>query len=359
MPKRKCVNRPERIAENAKYHFSEFYQKGDFKKVKQAGIFVYEITSPFGKHTGIVAHTDLQEFISKNIKPHEKTLKDKEKFSKNLLVERGAVVKPVLVSHPPSGDLSKLIYEHQDNHAPLLTIRLSENEDVHRIWPIFDASTIKQFQHFFGLVDHAYIADGHHKSKVLQQLNKNSKNHSLDVKRVLTAYFDFDAVKILDYNRMIEINEKLSLSDFHKQLAKKFNVKQKKKAFKPTNSHCLSMCLDGKWYELKWKPEILKKYQQHDVILDHHVFDHEVLNKILKIKNIKKNKTVGYFSGEKSPAEIGGRLANQPRMAAFFIYPVEIEQMVKLTEKDTTLPPKSTYFVPRLYNGIFCDDLRK
>ena len=359
LPKRKLAGKPEIIAENAKYHFSECYQKGDFKKVKKAGLFIYEIMSPFGQYVGVVAQTDLQEFINKNIKPHEKTLKAKEKISKTLLVNRGAMVKPVLVCYPPNKDISKLITDHRDNHAPFLTIQLSTGKDIHRIWPVFDTPTIKQFQHLFGFIDHAYIADGHHKSKVLQQINKQTKKHALDVDRVLTAYFDFDAVKILDYNRMIEINKKISLASFHKNLKKVFKVKQKNRAFKPSKKHCLSMHLDGQWFELKWKTETLKKYQELDVILDHQVFDHEVLNKILNIKNIQKNKTVTYFSGEKSASQIENKLIIQPRTAAFFINPVEISQMVQLTEKDTTLPPKSTYFVPRLYNGIFCDDLRK
>ena len=359
LPKPKFASKPEQIAVSAKYHFAECYRNGDFKKVKQAGLFVYEIVSPFGKYAGVVAQTDLQEFINKNIKPHEKTLKAKEKISTDLLLNRGAMVKPVLVCYPPNKDLSKLLADHRDNHVPYLTIQLPGSKDIHRIWPIFDTPTIKQFQHLFGFIDHAYIADGHHKSKVLQQLNKTSKKHKLDVERVLTAYFDFNAVKILDYNRMIEINKKISLANFHKQLETIFVVKQKNKPLKPTKKHCLSMYLNGQWFELKWKAKTLKKYQKLDVILDHHVFDHEVLNKILNIKNIKTNKTVSYFSGEKSPTQIEKKLTKQPRTAAFFINPVNIEQMVQLTEKDTTLPPKSTYFVPRLCNGIFCDDLRK
>lgn len=358
LPTHEFASNPNRLAKKAKYYFPEYFQKGDFKQVKKAGIYVYEITTPFGTHLGFVAQTDLQEFINKNIKPHEKTLKPKEKVSKDLLLNRGAMVKPVLICHLPNKDLSALLKHHRDHHSPALTVKLSENDTVHRVWPIHDKSTIKQLQHLAGFVDHAYIADGHHRSKVLQQLNKSSKRHKLYLGRVCSAYFDFDDVQILDYNRMVEIKRNISLSEFMQELEKKFIVKREKQAFKAKGKHDLSMLLSDQWYQLSWKPEILKKYQKHGVILDHQVFDHEVLNKILHIKNVKTDKSITYFSGEESLQEIEKKLSGKPRTAAFFIHPVEIEQMVQLTEEGKTLPPKSTYFVPRLCNGIVCDDLR-
>ncbi len=359
LPKRKFASETDQLAEKAKYQFAECLDNGELKQAVKAGIYVYEIITAFGTHLGFVAQTDLQEFVSKNIKPHEKTLKPKEVDAKTLLLDRGSLVKPVLVCHLPNEDLTALLENHRDNYQPALTIRLPENSDLHRVWPIRDKSTIKQLQHLAGFVDHAYIADGHHRSKVLQQLSKKSKKHDLNVERVCSAYFDFNSVQILDYNRMVEIDSSLKLSKFLKKLEKKFTITTQTHARKPNQKHQLSMFLDGQWYELCWKPEILAKYQKLYVILDHQVFDKEVLNKILKIKNVTKDKSITYFSGENSTEEIEQKLVEQPRTAAFFIYPVEIEQMVQLTEKDKTLPPKSTYFVPRLYNGIICDDLRQ
>ncbi len=359
LPKRRFAAEADELAGKAKYHFAECLHNGDLKQAAKAEIYLYEITTAFGVHLGFVARTDLQEFVSKNIKPHEKTLKPKELDARELLLNRGSLVKPVLVCHLPNKDLTALLETHRDNHEPALTIRLPESNDLHKIWPIRNKSTIKQLQHLAGFVDHAYIADGHHRSKVLQQLDKKSKKIDLDVEQVCSAYFDFNSVQILDYNRMVEIDSGLRLNKFLKKLEKKFTVTPQIHAGKPNQKHQLSMFLSGQWYSLSWKPEILKKYQKLDVILDHQVFDKEVLTKILHIKNVTKDRSITYFSGEKSPLEIEQKLAVEPRKAAFFIYPVEIEQMVQLTEKDKTLPPKSTYFVPRLYNGIICDDLRK
>ena len=338
--------------------FQNIFKKENFKRVENAAIYVYEITTSFGVHLGFLAETDLQEFINKNIKPHEKTLKPKEKVTKKLLLNRAAMVKPVLICHLPNNELTRILKDHRDNHAALLTVELSKNNEVHRIWPIYDSSTIKQLQHLAGCVDHAYIADGHHRSKVLQRLDKYPKNSKLNVERVCSAYFDFNDVQILDYNRMVEIDSSISLSDFMMQLERIFTLRKSKKALRATRKHHLSMLLDGQWYALNWKPEILKKYHKQDVILDHQVFDSEVLNKILHIKNVQKDKSITYFSGEKTLQAIEKKLGNCPRTAAFFIRPVEIEEMVRLTEQDKTLPPKSTYFVPRLHNGIVCDCLR-
>ena len=357
LPSRKIALNSNRLAENSKYHFPENFKKKNFKKVAKAAVYVYEITTSFGIHLGFIAQTDLQEFINKNIKPHEKTLKPKEKISKEFLLNRAAMVKPVLICHLPNKDLSKLLKNYRDNNTASLTVKIEKNNDLHRIWPIHDESTIKQIQHLAGSVDHAYIADGHHRSKVLQQLSKKPKNHKLNVERVCSAYFDFNAVKILDYNRMVEIDNSISLSYFIKKLDKKFSLKKSKHALKSKGKHHLSMLLGRQWYELNWKPRILKKYHKQAVILDHHVFDNEVLNKILQIKDVKTDKSITYFSGEKSLQEIENKLNNCSRTVAFFINPVEIKQMVQLTEKDKTLPPKSTYFVPRLHNGIICDEL--
>ena len=357
LPTRKFALNSDRLAENAKYHFRENLKKKKLKRGARPAFYVYEITTSFGVHLGFIAHTDLQEFINRNIKPHEKTLRAKEKVSKDLLLNRAAMVKPVLICHLPNNELTRLLKNHRENHTASLTVKLLKNNDIHRIWPIHDSSTIKQLQHLAGGVDHAYIADGHHRSKVLQRLNKKSKKHKLDVERVCSAYFDFNSVKILDYNRMVEIDSSISLSDFMKQLNKKFIVKKRKRASKANKRHHLTLLLDRQWYSLKWKPKVLKKYHKQDVILDHQVFDNEVLNKILHIKNVTTDKSITYFSGEKSFQEIENKLDNCSRTAAFFINPVEIEQMVQLTEKDKTLPPKSTYFVPRLHNGIVCDEL--
>ena len=339
--------------------FAECLRQGELKQVAKTGVYIYEITTLFGSHLGFIAQTDLQEFISKNIKPHEKTLKPKENYAKELLQQRGSLIKPVLVCHLPNKELTAFLNDYKDKHQPSLTVELPENKGLHRIWTISAKATIKQLQHLAGFVDHAYIADGHHRSKVLQKLYRKSKKHNLDVERVCSAYFDFNSVQILDYNRMVEINCDFRLPDFVKKLEKVFTVKIIKQASKANQKHQLSMLLDGLWYELIWKPLVLEKYQHHEVILDHHVFDKEVLNKILNIKDVKTDSSITYFSGEKSEQEIEQKLVESPRTAAFFLHPVEIEQMVQLTEKDKTLPPKSTYFVPRLHNGIICDDLRK
>ena len=187
------------------------------------------------------------------------------------------MVKPVLICHLPNEEITRLLEEHRNNHEPVLTVELSKNNDMHRIWPVHDAATIKQLQHLAGGLDHAYIADGHHRSTVLQQLNNKKKKHKLNVERVCSAYFDFNAVKILDYNRMVDIDSSISLTDFIKQLEKKFIVKKSRRRLKSKSKHHLSMLLDRQWYSLQWKPKVLKKYKKLDVILDHQVFDKEVL----------------------------------------------------------------------------------
>lgn len=357
LPQQEFASNPDKLAKSAKYHFQENFSQKHFKRVPQAGVFVYEITSSFGVHLGFIAHTDLQEFISKNIKPHEKTLKPKEKLSKKLLLHRAAMVKPVMICHLPNDELTQLLQHYRDNHEPALTVKLSKSGDIHRVWPIYDLPTVKQVQHLAGSVHHAYIADGHHRSKVLRRLNKKQDKPGLYVERVSSAYFDFKSVQILDYNRMVRIDSRIRLPDFLKSLEKKFIVSKSHQALKSQGKHHLSLLIDGQWYELRWKPEILDRYHDHEVILDHEVFDQEILKKILHIKNVKKDKSITYFSGEISPHKIEHSLRDSPRTAAFFIHPVEIGQMVQLTEKDKTLPPKSTYFVPRLHNGIICDAL--
>jgi len=359
LPKRKFACESNQFAQKAKYQFSECLHNGNLQQASKPGIYIYEIETVFGYHLGFVAHTDLQEFISKNIKPHEKTLKPKEKDAKELMLNRGSLVKPVLVCHLPNQDLTDLLKQHRDNNKPALTVKLSNSNVTHRIWPINDNATIKQLQHLAGAVDHAYIADGHHRSQVLQQLEENSKEHILDVGKVCSAYFDFDSVRILDYNRMVELDTNLKVSKFIRQLEKKFTLKSRSQAIRTDRKHQLSMLLNNQWYELEWKSGVLEKYKNLDVILDHRVFDKEVLNKILNIKNVTNDKNITYFSGESSPLEIEQKLIHKPRVAAFFLHPVDIKEMVQLTEKDTTLPPKSTYFVPRLHNGIICDNLKR
>ncbi|HJW29490.1 MAG TPA: DUF1015 family protein, partial [Saprospiraceae bacterium] len=157
---------------------------------------------------------------------------------------------------------------------------------------------------------------------------------------------------ILDYNRTVQLPYHLKLTRFMAELSAFCEIKALKGPAKPKHKHEFTMCLQDDWYLLTWKEEVLKKYKKEPAIIDAHLFDKEILEGILGIEDVRVDPRVDYIPGDQGTARVAEKARMSEHHVGFCIYPVQSEELVKVSDRHGTLPPKSTWFEPRMINGL-------
>jgi uncharacterized protein (DUF1015 family) len=270
-----------------------------------------------------------------------------------LILQRGAMVKPVLLCHPVLKEVAKEIQKQKKKHKPFLEITMASGANHYKIYQVTDKEGTELAQLYKSLVPKLYIADGHHRCSVAEKMiqlqgDKKDKDYSM----VLAAIFPFDQLDILDYNRTVELPYHIKLTQFMAAVSKLCDINPLKSASVPVRKHDLTMYLQEEWYQLTWKEEILKKYKKEPAILDAHLLDKEILEGILGITDLRTDTRVDYVSGDQGPERVAEKAHASDHHVGFCIYPVKFEEVVKVSEHHGTLPPKSTWFEPRMINGM-------
>lgn len=342
--------------DSVKLRYDEYVRMGFYKAAGKEAIYIYQIKDKFQrKYTGIVVCTDVQDFYNNNMRKHEKTIVNKEDIQGILLQKRGAAIKPVLLTHPSVPELEKLLDDYIDSHKKFYVLEVGNEK--HRFWQVTESPIIEQIQNIFETqLQHTYIADGHHRSASFAALHEKMPNDK--TKKILTAYFPISNLEIKEQSRWIKTLNGLSPEEFIEKLRDLFKVKVIKKGAKPYSKFELTMYLDGQWYQLYWKKTGLKGFDKDMVLLDVHLLNERVLKSILDINNIRTDNRISYVDGSKSIAEIETLThANDTEGVVFCLYPVAFEDLQKIADTQGTLPPKSTFFEPRMKNGLLVYEL--
>jgi len=358
-PKVDLITSPKSFFASIKYQYREYRASGVYSMTEGEGFYIYQIITEFGTHTGIICATAVEELNQNNIRPHEGTLAVKEQQMMHLLLKRKALVKPVLLGYYPVDNLHELIIERTKVQKPLVEIIFDNKEEEHRLWAINDEAFKNRILDSFAKLNRAYIGDGHHRSTTVSLLN-SSKDLGADAeqyKNLLTAYFPFDQLNIWDFNRVVDIGDIMSSSAFVARLSKYFRIKSIKSARKPKSKHELSFLIDGQWYMMKWKKKYLKKTDEAGVVLDSALINEYVFNKILGIEDVRSDTRIKYYGGTDPMYKLIRQTKKFKNGVGLCIYPVTIEELTTVADNNMTLPPKSTWFLPRLKSGIIAKDL--
>jgi uncharacterized protein (DUF1015 family) len=270
-----------------------------------------------------------------------------------VILQRGAMVKPVLLAHPQIKEISKEIQRLRKKKKPFLAISTTLGDHEYNLYLVSEKEGEELARLYKSLVPRVYIADGHHRCSTSEKLiklqgDKNGKDYSL----ILSALFPFDQLEILDYNRVVELPYNLKLTKFMAQVSHVALIRHLDQPMKPERKHDLTMCVHDEWYIITWKEEVLKKYKKSPAVLDAHVLDKEILEKILGINNIRTDNRVDYISGDLGVAKVEEKSRESDHHVGFCIYPVQFNELVKVSDSGGTLPPKSTWFEPRMINGL-------
>ena len=341
--------------DTVKVQYPEYKKSGFFNKTAQEAIYIYQIKTDKRVYTGLVACSDIQDFNEGNIKKHENTLSQKEQQQMHLMLSRNATVKPVLLTYPNVDKIKNLIHQTIKKNKPFYTTIMELKQQQHTFWEVSDGALIQKFQKLFEKhVPRAYIADGHHRTSTTALMSERMKNNS-DGKNydlLLSAFFAVDELEIYDYNRVVDGLNECSMTTFMAKISQVFNVEILAEARKPNKKYEVVMFLNREWFVLTWKQEVLDEYEKESVLLDASLLNEKVMKGILGIEDVRTDTRIKYIEGPKGLEALKERSIRNDSRVAFALYPVELTDLLQIADEGKTMPPKSTWFEPRMKNGL-------
>lgn len=314
---------------------------------------------------GIVGCTHVDDYFNGVIKKHELTRKDKEDGRMVHVNKTNANVEPVFFAYPENKEIDAIVDNIVKNNKPIYDFVAKEDGFGHKFWIIDDKATIKRIEEIFAKdVKYLYVADGHHRTaaaaRVGQERRANNPHHTgeEEYNYFMAVIFPANQLHIIDYNRVVKDLNGLSNEDFIKAVEKTFTVeKMGSEIYKPAKLHEYSMYLDGIWYKLTAKEGT---YDANDPIgvLDVSILSNNVLDKVLGIKDLRTDKRIDFVGGIRGLGELKRRVDSGEMKVAFALYPVSMTQLMNIADSGKIMPPKSTWFEPKLRSGLVIHELQ-
>ncbi|MCI2108609.1 MAG: DUF1015 family protein [Bacteroidales bacterium] len=346
-----------RVYDEAVKNFKEWQTKGWLRQDPKECYYVYAQTMGDRTQYGLVlcAHTD--DYATGKIKKHELTRKDKEDDRMIHVRIQNANIEPVFFAYKDDKVLEDIIAETVKK-APEYDF-VDENGFGHKFWVIDDDATIARItSEFSSHVDAFYVADGHHRTAAAARVGaeKRAQNPhhtgNEEYNFFMAVCFPESQLKILDYNRAVKDLNGRTKEQFLRALELDFDVKEMgAEIYHPAHLHNFSMYLDGKWYSLEALPG---RYDDADPIgvLDVTILSHLVLDKVLGIKDLRTDDRIDFVGGIRGLGELKRRVDSGEMMVAFALYPVSMQQLINIADTGNIMPPKTTWFEPKLRSGL-------
>ncbi len=361
-PNFEMIASPDAFCEDAKNAFREYQDNGLFNNSPQEALYVYQILTATGRqHIGLMCLNQVQDYFDGKIKKHENTLSEKEQQQMQLFLRWNAVLKPVLLAYSPVQIINNWLEAFILKHQPMFSTFFEKDNQTHTVWAVTDKSEIHHLQTLFSEhIFSSYIADGHHRTTTIALLHErqNEQNPDLVFNHLFCAYFSADQLDILDYNRVVVGLKDITPVQFVVKLSKIFDLEVLENPRRPVCKHEIVMYVMREWYSLRWKKDVLEHHQRGSVILDANLLNELVLHDILGIKDVRNDARVMYVEGSKGLD--GVRKSTKPSKSriGFMMFPVAFEDMVQMADSGESLPPKSTYFEPRMRSGLMVNLLK-
>lgn len=349
-------------------HSQEAYDKAveNFRRWKERGwlvqdsremYYVYAQTMDGRTQYGLVAACHFEDYMEGRIKKHELTRPDKEEDRMIHIRIQNANIEPVFFAYPAHKEMDEIISSVVKNKKPEYDF-VADDGFGHHFWVIDDDATIRRITEIFNSIPALYVADGHHRTAAAARVGLEKKNanpnHRGDEEYnyFLAVIFPDNQLKIIDYNRVVKDLNGLTPSQFIEKLSEGFVVEEKgSEIYKPQQLHNFSMYLEGKWYSLTAKPGT---YNDNDPIgvLDVTILSNLVLDPILDIKDLRTSKRIDFVGGIRGLGELKKRVDSGEMKVAFALYPVSMKQLIDIADTGNIMPPKTTWFEPKLRSGL-------
>lgn len=346
-----------RVYEKAAENFKKFQDKGWLVQDEDEHYYIYAQTMNGKTQYGLVVCANVDDYLNGVIKKHELTRRDKEEDRMKHVRVNNANIEPVFFAYPDNTTLDRLIKRcaeskpEYDFIAPVDGFR-------HQFWIISDKNDLSTITDEFAKMPSLYIADGHHRSAAAALVGaekaKQDPHHdgTEEYNYFMAVCFQASQLTILDYNRVVKDLNGLTSAQFLEALKADFDIEEKGcTTYKPDRLHNFSLYLDGKWYSLTAKPGT---YDDTDPIgvLDVDISSRLILDKILGIKDLRSDKRIDFVGGLRGLEELKRRVDSGEMRMALALYPVTMKQIMDIADGGKIMPPKATWFEPKLRSGL-------
>ncbi len=342
----------DEVYKKAKENLRAFIKRDILFRENKDCYYIYQLVMNGHSQSGLVCVSSMDDYENDVIKKHEFTRPEKEVDRINHIKTTGAQTGNVFLAYRNVDALDELINKWLSTKNPVYNFK-AEDGIQHTVWIINDNACIDKITTIFKeQVPYTYIADGHHRAasaaKVRKALNKTSDS---DADYFLTTLFPASQLQIMDYNRVVKSLNGLSVPDFLEALQQDFIVQEKGSvAYKPEQLHDFGFYADKRWYKLTAKQGT---YSDDPIsVLDVTILQNNILGKLLNIHDQRTDKNIDFVGGIRGLQELEKRVNSGEMPAAFSLYPVSIEQLFSIADSGNVMPPKSTWFEPKLRDAL-------
>ena len=345
------------VYEKATQNFQMFQDKGWLVQDGKERYYIYAQTMGDKTQYGLVVCAYVDDYMTGKIKKHELTRRDKEEDRMKHVRVNNANIEPVFFAYPDNKDVDVIVAKYTKG-TPEYDYTAELDGFRHTFWIIDDDADIQRITELFAAMPAMYIADGHHRSAAAALVGaekaKQNPNHRGDEEYnfFMAVCFPANQLTIIDYNRVVKDLNGLSDEEFLKKLSEDFIVEKKgTEIFKPSRLHEFSLYLGGNWYSLVAKP---CTYNDNDPIgvLDVTISSNLILDKILGIKDLRSDKRIDFVGGIRGLGELKKRVDSGEMKVALALYPVSMKQLIDIADTGNIMPPKTTWFEPKLRSGL-------
>ena len=348
----------EVVYEKAVENFKKMQNEGWLVQDEDAKFYIYAQTMDGRTQYGIVGCAWYQDYFNEIIKKHELTRPDKEEDRMVLTNYTNANIEPVFFSYKSVDEIDQIVEKIVKNQAPDYDF-VAEDGFGHHFWTINDAAINKRIEELFETkVPYMYVADGHHRTAAASRIGKERTENNPNATGTeehcyfMSVIFPDNQLKIIDYNRVVKDLNGLDKEEFMNRLVENFAIQDMgTEIYKPASLHEFSMYIDGHWYKMNAMPGTYNDNDPID-ILDVNVLSKYVLDEVLGISDLRTSKRIDFVGGIRGLGELKKRVDSGEMAVAFALYPVSMDQLINISDSGNIMPPKTTWFEPKLRSGL-------
>lgn len=351
----------QKVYDKAVENFQKFQREGWLVQDEKEQYYLYAQTMDGRTQYGLVVGASVDDYLTGKIKKHELTRKEKEVDRMHHIEINNANIEPVFLSFPTNEVLERVIAQTAKTQPEYDFV--SEDGIGHTLWCISDDAVINEITEAFAKIPYLYIADGHHRTAaaahVGEEKAKADPNHTgkEEYNYLLAVCFPESHLKVMDYNRVVKDLNGLTDEEFLQKVGEKFVVEDKgTEIYRPAALHNFSLYLGGKWYSLTAKEGT---YDDNDPIgvLDVKISSDYILRDILNIVDLRTDKRIDFVGGIRGLGELKDRVDSGEMKMALALYPVTMRQIIDIADSGNIMPPKATWFEPKLRSGLIIHKL--
>ena len=337
------------VYDKAKENLQQFIEQGTLSKEGKPCYYVYQLVMNGRSQTGLVCVSSVDDYFNNIIKKHEFTRPEKEKDRIDHMKTIGAQTGNVFMAYNNVHEIDREIYDWKNSHKAEYDF-VADDGIKHTIWVINDEQVMDTITRLFAeKVAATYIADGHHRAASAAKVSK-ALPENRSAKYFLTTIFPASELAIMDYNRLIKDLNGMDADDFISALQDDFTIAMSEEPVKPSQPHEFGMYLNKQWYILSSRKD---SFSRDPVgVLDVTILSENVLDKLLDIKDQRTDKRIDFVGGIRGLKELEKRVRSGEMKLAFSLYPVSIQQLFDIADSGNVMPPKSTWFEPKLRDGL-------